>query len=168
MKTKLTNRPVEQLIAAIHALDLESVKIRLMDPELGEGWTREYAEGIEQGYRNYLTMLAKYQDHAEDILLSKDVDEFWHTHILQTMKYTEDCERVFGTYLHHNPHVGERTPADIERKAALAQKTQGLYQQEFGAGFCGASVKPKDVAFCGAGVRAKDAAFCGASIRAER
>jgi len=82
MKTQLMNRPVEQVIASIRALDLESVKVRLMDPELGKGWTRDYADGIERGYRNYLTMLAKYQDHAEDILLSKDVDEFLHTHIL--------------------------------------------------------------------------------------
>src|SRR6266853_2008052 len=168
MKTKLTNRPVEQVIAAIRALDLEPIKLRVMDTELGEGWTHEYAETVERAYRDYLTMLVRHPGDVEDVVVSKDVDEFWHTHILHTMKYTEDCERVFGTYLHHNPHVGERTPADIERKAALAQKTQGLYQQEFGAGFCGASVKPKDAAFCGASVRAKDAAFCGASIRTER
>src|SRR5882672_3480834 len=149
MKTQLMNRPVEQVIASIRSLDLESVKIRLMDPELGEGWTREYAEGIEQGYRNYLTMLAKYQDDAEDILLSKDVDEFWHTHILQTIKYTEDCETVFGKYLHHAPHIGEVTAADIEKRIALAEKTRRLYQREFGgaqdynAAWAGIPVRPE-------------------------
>src|SRR5882762_5268213 len=137
MKTQLMNRPVEQVIASIRALDLESVKIRLMDLELGEGWTRDYADGIERGYRNYLTMLAKYQDHAEDILLSKDVDEFWHTHILQTIKYSDDCERVFGTYLHHNPHIGERKPEDLQKRAALAEETRRLYRQEFGMPIAG-------------------------------
>ena len=53
MKTKLTNRPVEQVIAAIGALDLEPIKLRVMDPELGEGWTREYAESIERAYRGH-------------------------------------------------------------------------------------------------------------------
>src|SRR5713101_407303 len=173
MKTKLTNRPVEQLIAAIHALDLESVKIRMMDPELGEGWTREYAEGIEQGYRNYLTMLAKYQDHAEDILLSKDVDEFWHTHILQTIKYTEDCEAVFGKYLHHAPHVGEVTQADVEKRTALAEKTRRLYEREFGsardynAAWAGISVKAENVAMSSAAIRMESAAMSSAAIRAE-
>src|SRR5207245_6948326 len=113
MKTTLTDRPVEQVIAAINALDLASVKIRAMDPKLGEGWTREYAEGIEQGYRTYLTMLAKYPDQAEDILLSKDVDAFWHTHMLQTIQYTEDCAKVFGKYMRHAPHVSEVTQADV-------------------------------------------------------
>src|SRR6266571_1261217 len=180
MKTKLTNRPVEEVIAAIHALDLESVKIRMMDPELGEGWTREYAEGIEQGYRNYLTMLAKYQDHAEDILLSKDVDEFWHTHILQTMKYSEDCESVFGTYLHHSPHVGERKPEDLQKRAALAEKTRRLYRQEFGnadsiawvggiakdAGWSSAAVRTKNAAWSSAAIRAENAAWSSALIKA--
>src|SRR4051794_27982451 len=84
---QLTNKPTELVIKAIQALDLESVKVRVMDPELGEGWTREHADSIERAYKTYLTMLTKHPEHTEDILLSKDVDEFWHTHILQTIKY---------------------------------------------------------------------------------
>jgi hypothetical protein len=172
MKTKLTKLPVQQVIAAIHALDLESVKIRLMDPELGEGWTREYADGIEQGYRTYLTMLAKYQDHAEDILLSRDVDEFWHTHILQTLKYSEDCEAVFGKYLHHNPHVGELTAADVDRRDAMAEKTRRLYQREFGSienysvAWSGAPIKTENAAYSNAVIKAENAAYSNAVIKA--
>ncbi len=185
MHTKLTNHPVEQVIAAIQALDLEPVKLRVMDPKLGEGWSREYAESIEQAYKNYLTMLVKYQDDAEDILLAEDVDEFWHTHILQTIKYTKDCEAVFGKYLHHNPYVGELTPADIDRRVAMAEKTRRLYQQDFGgrrdhntapswtslktenAAMCAAAIQTENTAMCAAAVRAEDAAMCAAAVRAE-
>src|SRR5688572_16663227 len=132
MQARLTSRPTHEVIAAIQGLDLESVKSRLMDTELGKGWTREYAERIEAAYRTYLTMLVKHQDHAEQIMLSKDVDEFWHTHILQTMKYAADCDTVFGAFLHHNPHVGERTEADLEEREKMAQITRALYEQEFG------------------------------------
>jgi hypothetical protein len=125
---------VEEVISAIQALDLESVKARVMDAELGEGWSREYADSIEVAYKNYLTMLVKYQDNAEDIMLSKDADEFWHTHILQTMKYADDCEKVFGTFLHHNPHIGERTPEVLRERVELAEKTRLLYEREFGSG----------------------------------
>ena len=185
MNTRLTNHHVEQVMAAIQALDLEPVKQRMMDAELGEGWTRKYAENVEGAYRNYLTMLVKHPEDTEDIVVSKDVDKFWHTHILHTMKYTEDCEKVFGKYLHHNPHIGERTRADVEKKVAQTETTRRLYQQEFGiaqdreavwsgvpqeaaenAAFCGASIQANDVAFCGASIRAERAAFCGASVRA--
>src|SRR5262245_36888089 len=184
MQARLTDRPVEQVTAAIRALDLESVKLRAMDPKLGEGWTRAYADNIEVAYKNYLTMLVKYQDDAEDILLAEDVDEFWHTHILQTIKYTEDCEAVFGRYLHHTPHIGEVTEEDLERRTAQAEKTRRLYEREFGgkegsrtawagsemkvesAAMCGAAVRAGDAAMCGAAVRAGDAAMCGAAVRA--
>src|SRR6266702_6671658 len=174
MKTKLTNRPVEQVIAAIHAIDLESVKVRAMDPELGEGWTREYVEGIERGYKTYLTMLAKYPDHAEDILLSKDVDEFWHTHILQTIKYTEDCEAIFGKYLHHAPHIGEVTSAVKEKRMVLAEKTRRLYQREFGnerdynAAWSGISLSTEIAAMSGVAIRVEKAAMSGAAIQAQK
>jgi len=167
MQTKLTNRPVDQAISAIQALDLEAIRLRVMDAKLGEGWSRAHAENIELAYRNYLTMLVKHPDDAEDIVVSEDVDEFWHAHILHTMKYTEDCERVFGAYLHHNPHVGERTQADIEKKTALAEKTRRLYQQEFGASqtreaaWCAATVAS---AWCAATVNTEKAAWCAATV----
>jgi hypothetical protein len=149
MQARLTTKPEQHVISGIQALNLESVKVRLMDPEVGEGWTREYADSIEIAYRTYLTMVVKYQDHAEDILLSKDVDEFWHTHILQTAKYMDDCEAVFGTYLHHAPHIGEITDADAERRNAQAEKTRQLYEREFG------------------GMQNAEAAWFGASVKAE-
>src|SRR3954471_12311792 len=124
---KLTTKPIVDVIAAIDGLDLESVKIRLMDEELGEGWTQEYADSVEEAYKTYLTMLAKYQEHAEDIMLAKDVDEFWHTHILQTITCADGSEAFFGRFLHHSPHIGELTDADRAKRDALAKKTSELY-----------------------------------------
>ncbi len=154
MQAQLTTKPLQQVIAAIQALDLESVKTRVTDPELGEGWTPAYADSIETAYKNYLTMLVKYQDDAEDILLSKDVDEFWHTHILQTIKYTEDCEMVFGRYLHHAPHIGEVTSADMKKRTTLAEKTRRLYEREFG------NEQDYNTAWAGISVKAENAAMC--------
>ena len=184
MQARLTTKPRRDVIAAIQALDLESVKERVMDAELGKGWTRDYADSIEGAYKNYLTMLVKYPDDAGDILLSKDVDEFWHTHILQTMKYAEDCQRVFGNFLHHSPHTGERTAASAERRAASSEKTRRLYLREFGnaqaadaawsgkvvgtaanAAYCEATAAPK-VAYCEATVRTAIAAYCEANAHA--
>jgi hypothetical protein len=127
----LRNRTVEAALEAVQALDLDSVKTRIMDPLVGEGWTREYADSVEGAYRTYLTMVIKYPEDAANILLSKDVDEFWHTHILQTMKYVEDCGNIFGEYFHHQPHVGELTAADQEKREAQAERTRQLYEREF-------------------------------------
>jgi hypothetical protein len=165
---RLTTKPTHEVLAAIQAMDLESVKVRLMDPELGEGWTQEYADSIETAYRTYLSMLAKYQEHAEDIMLAKDVDEFWHTHILQTMKYADDCQGVFGAFLHHNPHVGRRTAEDMEKRAASAEATRRLYANEYGdrsdSAWSG-SIRPEGAAYSSAAVDAVSAAYSSAAIR---
>ena len=174
MQARITDRPVEQVIAAIHALDLESVKARIIDPKLGEGWTREYADSIEVAYKHYLTMLVKYQDQAENILLAEDVDEFWHTYILQTIKYTEDCETVFGGYLHHTPHVGEVTDADLEKREVMAERTRRLYEREFGEGegsraaWAGVPVSARRAAMSAAAIRPESAAMSAAAIQTGR
>jgi hypothetical protein len=168
--SRLTSKPTHDVIAAIHALDLQSVKARLMDPELGEGWTREYADSIETAYKTYLTMLAKYPEHAEDIMLAKDVDEFWHTHILQTLKYADDCQKVFGAFLHHDPHIGPRTPQDLDKRAAKTEQTRRLYEREFEnapAAWAGAAARAEP-AYSTAALRADAAAYSTAAMRAER
>jgi hypothetical protein len=196
METRLTAKPVEQVVSAIQALDLESVKLRVMDAELGEGWTREYADCIESAYKNYLTMVVKYQDEAEDILPSKDVDEFWHTHILQTMKYADDCQAVFGTFLHHNPHVGKLSQADLDKRVEHAEKTRQFYEREFGtqwaakawagnvsriakdallnvaiqverAAVSAVTIRPENAAVSAVTIRAENAAVSAVTIRPE-
>jgi hypothetical protein len=167
--TNITAKPIAEVIAAIEALDLTSVKLRLMDRELGEGWTGRHADQIESAYKNFLAMIVRYQEHAEDIMLAKHVDEFWHTHILQTMKYAADCERVFGQFLHHEPHVGEVTAADLEKRERQAEKTRTLYEREFGSATNAAwagDVDPPQAAFSGVALAAKDAAFSGVALSA--
>ena len=170
MQARLTTKPERDVIAAIQSLDLDAVKVRIMDAELGEGWTREYADSIEAAYKTYLTMLVKHPDDAEDIMLSEDVDEFWHTHILQTTKYANDCQNVFGNFLHHDPHIGERTAADLKKRAALAEKTRELYAREFGdakdAAWSGHAIKAEHAAYSNATIQPKSAAYSNATIRA--
>ena len=186
MQARLTERPQHEVIAAIQALDLESVKLRVMDPELGEGWTREYADSIEAAYKTYLTMLVKYQEDAEDILLSEDVDEFWHAHILHTRKYAEDCREIFGAFLHHNPQVGGRAAADLDKRALLAEKTRRLYEKEFGSeqaaheawagtvngitrsAYCDAAIGSARSAYCDASMHLRYAAYCDAAVAARK
>src|SRR5947209_5215249 len=181
MKTKLTNRPVQQVIAAIEALDLDPIKLKLMDPEEGQGWSREYADRMELAYKRFLILLTTHPE--ETLAPSKDVDKFWHGHILDTLRYADDCDTVFGRFLHHFPYFGMRGAEDAANLAKAAETTRRLYRQEFGSvqnhdatrsgmsaktenvAMCGAAIRTGDVAMCGAAIRTGDAAMCGAAIR---
>src|SRR5712692_2359901 len=164
-------KSVEQIVAAIQALDLEPIKFKLMDTEEGQGWSREYVDQMEIAYRRFLTLSVKYSE--ETIAPSKDVDKFWHGHILDTMKYAEDCQNVFGYFLHHFPYFGMRGEEDAANLRAASANMHAIYEREFGevlpssAAWCGAA-KPSvkaDSAWCGAAkpsVKA-DGAWCGAA-----
>src|SRR5258706_374263 len=162
MKTKLTKLPVEQVTAAIQALDLDPIKLKLMNPEEGHGWSREYADRMEVAYKRFLTLSVTHPE--ETLAPSKDVDRFWHGHILDTLKYAEDCDKVFGCFLHHFPYFGMRGAEDATNLARAAERTRRLSQQEFGdtesAAYCGA-ISADKAAYCGA-IKAEKPAYCGA------
>src|SRR5688572_12361359 len=148
-----TVKSVEQSLAAIQVLDLDPIKLKLMDAEEGQGWTREYADRMEVAYKRYLTLLVKFPQ--ETVAPTKDVDKFWHGHILDTMKYAEDCERVFGYFLHHFPYFGMRGEEDAANLRRAAERMRSLDDQEFGAPATSAAwcvaAKPAvsaDVAWC--------------------
>ncbi|WP_151637107.1 glycine-rich domain-containing protein [Noviherbaspirillum aerium] len=144
-------KTVEQIIEAVFALDLDPIKFKLMDAKEGHGWTREEADRHELEYRRFLALVAKYPGEA--ITPDTNVDKFWHGHILDTMKYAEDCEQVFGYFLHHFPYFGMRDDEDAANLAEAAAKTRSLYQQEFGhldavdASYCARVAQPAS-AYC--------------------
>ena len=160
MLSGVKRRSTRQMIEAIEALELGPIKFKLMDPQEGEGWGRAFVEHLELQYKRYLTLVAKYPREA--IAPGKDVDRFWHAHILDTRKYIDDCERVFGFYLHHFPYFGMRGADDAAALARAGERTRELYAAEFGAdpgradsAFCSVAAE----AFCSAA----GAAFCSAS-----
>lgn len=104
------------------------------------GWMRKDAEDTAHYYRNFL-LLAKKARHGhfndapetlKSIPASYDVDEFWHMHILDTRKYIEDCNAIFGTYLHHYPYLGIDGKSTLADSAEAFEDMQKSHFAEFG------------------------------------
>jgi len=121
----------EQMVEAIFALDLDPIKVKLMDKKEGQGWSRAKADAVELEYRRFLALTVKYPDAA--ITPNTDVDKFWHSHILDTMKYAQDCQEALGYFLHHFPYFGMRDEEDAVKLSIAATYTKALYEKEFGA-----------------------------------
>ncbi len=153
----------EQMVEAIFALDLDPIKLKLMDKREGHGWTIEQADHNELEYKRFLALLATYPDQS--IAPSTEVDKFWHGHILDTMKYAEDCENVFGYFLHHFPYFGMRGEEDAANLVSAFMNMQRLHDREFGNAQQATS---RNAAWCGvvAGEAVQQAeqtaAWCGA------
>lgn len=167
-------KTTQQTVKEIFGLDLEPIKFKLMSKE-GQGWSREQADHYETEYKRFLALLVKYPDDV--IAPDTEVDKFWHAHILDTMKYARDCDRIFGTFLHHYPYFGMRGEEDAADLDAAFRRMQQLRREAFGdaaagtAAWCGAPVKDRNTAaaWCGAAVATPDeagAAWCGSALPA--
>jgi hypothetical protein len=119
--------------ATIAALDLDPIKVKLMHKESGEGWSLEKANAVEFEYRRYLYLMKKFPN--EQAAPSVDVDTFWHYHILDTLKYAEDCQAVFGYFLHHFPYLGLRGEEDLLAHERVGERMRVLYEDTFGEAY---------------------------------
>jgi hypothetical protein len=69
---------------------------------------------------------------GECVAPRSDVDLFWRYHILDTIKYAQDCQAVFGHFLHHFPYVGLRGAEELAAHERVAERMRDLYETTFG------------------------------------
>lgn len=89
-------------------------------------WLPSEARQCAKLYKNFLWLCKKYGSEA--LVPTREIDEFWHNHILFTRRYQRDCQQIFGAYLHHEPSSSDEDPQ------ALIQAfthTKALYLREF-------------------------------------
>lgn len=89
-------------------------------------WTVSDAQMGCQLYKNFLYLIKKHPQ--ESFVPTREIDEFWHNHILYTKKYSHDCMQIFGHYLHHEPADRDENPTIL---IAQYEKTKQLYLEEF-------------------------------------
>ena len=129
----VTPRPfgpgIENAWTKIDSIDLSNVKRKLTLPlPEGSGWDTEAADLAIKWYRRYLKICAKYMGRG--LVPSREIDEVWHLHILDTRAYASDCMNVFGHMLHHNPYFGMN--GDAKQRDDGFVRTNMLYLAEFG------------------------------------
>ena len=126
-----SNEALDGAMATVAELDFSMLKRKLVEEY---GWTPERTAEAEDLYRRFLALNAAYPDRK--ICPTGPIDEFWHAHILDTRAYAEDCERVFGRFLHHFPYFGMRGPEDRRDLEDTFEKSRELFIVHFGIDPC--------------------------------
>jgi hypothetical protein len=113
---------LEKLFAKRHIekLDLGPVRAKAVEKL---GWSQDQAARVEGDYKRFLYALAHRREGEILSPPSQEVDEFWHQHILNTKKYREDCQTVFGHYVDHTPGL------DAERQRKADERRRQVYAQ---------------------------------------
>lgn len=118
-------------ISKIDQLDLEPIAFKVANPDIGEqGPPPDEVREMVSLYRQFLKLIAMYPNRS--IVPSKRIDKVWHTHILDTAKYADDCQKVFGYFLHHFPYFGLRSEQDANDLHQASVATRELFALHFG------------------------------------
>lgn len=91
----------------ISELDLGAIGERIVRTH---GWPQARVREAVTRYRQFLQ--AALTDEPGSEMADEDADTVWHFHILDSMKYHNDCQAIFGRYLHHVPN-DERLGASL-------------------------------------------------------
>ena len=111
----------------IKSLDLTTVKEKLRSKK-GRLWKwRNRLDMLEAEYKQFLYLI--YKNPGKTIVpWSQDMDDLWHEHILDTNRYAQDCQTIFGRFIHHDPNLAKGSTKQV----AAFSETKRLYNEAFG------------------------------------
>lgn len=145
-RNRSQQRDLDSQITAIDELDLSMIKMKLCLPlnKEGKGWSLDRADRCERLYKMFLKLNIWYPEVS--VVPTKEIDEMWHAHILDTRKYHADCQSLFGFYFHHFPYFGLRGDEDKANLYRAFDITISLFAEHFGEDL---TRTPEGVAECG-------------------
>lgn len=108
----------------IRELNLEPIAFLVA---LTERWDVERIDAAELEYRCFLQLARDFPDRL--LAPSRDVDIFWHCHVLTLGLYLEHCQKVFGRPLLHWPFSGAMGEADAARQRARFEESRCLISE---------------------------------------
>lgn len=110
----------------IRDLDLTTVKNKLASKK--SWWWNSWndIDKLELEYKQFLYLIAINSDKMV-VPWTQDLDDLWHEHILDTQKYADDCQKIFGKFIHHNPHV----PKGSSKHSTAFNDTKKMYKEAF-------------------------------------
>jgi|GEM_PF-1309908 len=128
---KVLSQADESFLRRLQAIDFGPIAFKLMNLDEGTGLTLEQTiHGIEL-YRKFLFLTYCYPERQ--IVPSREIDRVWHVHILDTAKYREDCNMLFGHFTEHWPYAVMGDAADLQAQQTAFAETQKLFEQHFGS-----------------------------------
>ena len=121
---------------SVGGISVSSIKVRLA----GIDWSFVAKKLALLGYKSavIVEMIADY--HKYLILVGavgnqiklvpwRQLDKAWHEHILHTVKYKEDCNRLFGYFLDHNPEIKKDSKEHKKNSKATSEAYKRIFNE---------------------------------------
>lgn len=127
---------LEKLREELFKISLPLVFYKLTNKKEGLGWENKKALDAIKHYKCFIFLCVKYQNFR--LVPTKEIDEVWHLHILETRNYMSFCNKFFGEYIHHDTSLGVSQKSKKKLKSRF-EKTKELWKLEFSSSVSGES-----------------------------
>jgi hypothetical protein len=129
LRTDIHHQSEYALFSKFENLDLKSVIFKLTHPKDVHQWSLEKAEHVVSQYKKFLFLNALYPE--QELIPTREIDDVWHVHILDTEKYRNDCQYLFGHFLDHYPYSGLKGKQNEEEHLKKFEFSQNLFRKIF-------------------------------------
>ncbi len=110
-------------------LSVDLVQASYRSDTFPQDWSEEHRVRGAERYRKWLRLK---QLHPEARLApTRDIDLYWHLHMLAPVAYHRDCVRLFGRLLDHDGGFGKDAGELLVLREVFA-RTATWWEQEYG------------------------------------
>lgn len=127
-----------QAMEKTNAWDFKLAVEKLLELK-GGLWDSSRAQTAVLNYKRYMALTKALG--GVQLVPNGDIDEIWHMHILDTRAYLNDCNELFGKFLHHFPYFGMLGEENRNQWLDVQSQSQSLWQELFGEALYGPTLE---------------------------
>ena len=117
---------------AVEEIEFERIKWKIENSLENSSLSFDTVDMAIEEYKRFLTL--RLENPGIKIAPTKLMDEVWHFHILDTKKYSADCQKLFGKFLNHHPSYGPFDSVEIQESLSTSfESMKTLYRGRFGS-----------------------------------
>ncbi|RYZ17712.1 MAG: glycine-rich domain-containing protein-like [Myxococcaceae bacterium] len=109
-------------------LSVDLIRSSYRSEDFPADWTDAQRRHSLDRYEKWLLLKVKHPDAR--LAPTRDIDRFWHLHMLSPVAYVNDCQRLFGQLLDHDGGFGH-DPAELPELKRVFRETATLWEAAY-------------------------------------
>ncbi len=126
---EIKHRPTKTDSPHVSIVGIDLVAASYRSASFPQDWSREARVREARRYAMFLQLASKHP--GKRATPTREIDEFWHLHMLHPAAYLADCVRLFGRVFDHDGGFGS-DPAELPILKAAFRGFAARWQSEYG------------------------------------
>lgn len=126
----VTTRP--EVPVSLPSISVDLLAASWKSESFPQDWSEDQRQRSLKRYERWLQL--KLRHPKARLAPTRDIDMFWHLHMLSPVAYYRDCMRMFGRILDHDGGFGTG-PGELPQLQAVFTSTAYLWEAAYGEAY---------------------------------